>query len=264
MYGVSISNEDFSKSSADIDAGPTVSSAVEVASSQDVVASSQDVVASSQEIVMSSQEGAARNPRAATLSKNSASSAPLEHWNAGAQAMVRVQKDGMNVHADMVAGPTGFLVATWPSGEEVATKVPNLRVAGAGMSVSAIASTFKKPSSSPNMNKKRRVLVVGNIAGGEEDRAQSSVVAVGQGAQDAAPAQDWTTMYYKRDNAVGIREKKGRKRQLMSICSNKLSRDQVEAIAGACIQRLRAGSSAEATKAWGIAEVAKLLEDVVG
>ena len=77
------------------------------------------------------------------------------------------------MHADMVAGPTGLLVATWPSGEGVATKVPNLRVAGAGMSVSAIASTFKKPSSSPNMNKKRRVLVVGNIAGGEEDRAQS-------------------------------------------------------------------------------------------
>ena len=85
---------------------------------------------------------------------------------------------------------------------------------------------------------------------------------MGQGAQDAAPTQDWTTMYYKRDNAVGNRENTGRKRQIMSICSNKLSGDQVEAIAGACVQRLRAGSSAEATKAWDIAEVAKLLEDV--
>ena len=59
-------------------------------------------------------------------------------------------------------------------------------------------------------------------------------------------------MYYKKNNCIGLRERAGLKRQVLSFggthCAK--SRSELDGIAALAIRRLAAGQSIEAVRAW--------------
>ena len=103
-------------------------------------------------------------------------------------------------------GPDGFAVAVFSSGQ-VVSEVPNLLLAAKPVLKRPASTVLKRPA---------------------------SVMA-------CDPDQQYNLMYYKRCHVIGVREKFGKKRQVMSFGGSKssLTRDELWSIGKAAILRIQ-------------------------
>ena len=67
-------------------------------------------------------------------------------------------------------------------------------------------------------------------------------------ATAAVATADFNVMWYKTSNAVAVRERNGK--QLFQVACKGAAREQLEALARQCVERLVAGATAESVKAW--------------
>lgn len=69
---------------------------------------------------------------------------------------------------------------------------------------------------------------------------------------------EYTVMYYKRTNMIGIRSKAGKKPQVFSFGGKRCGRDEatLRAVADQVLEKLNAHEDVLVVKAWAIAEVA--------
>jgi len=116
-------------------------------------------------------------------------------------------------------GAAGFAVAAFASGEEVETEVPNLLIPPSA-----------PPSGEPSPQlPERRVL-----------------------KRPAAATGEYSMMYYKRDHCIGVRERFGAKRQVLSFggASTKLPHAELVEVGEEVCRRLQEGVPIATAKAW--------------
>ena len=67
-------------------------------------------------------------------------------------------------------------------------------------------------------------------------------------ASAAVASADFNVMWYKTSNAVAVRERNGK--QLFQVACKGAARQELEALARQCVERLVAGATAQSVKAW--------------
>ena len=137
--------------------------------------------------------------------------------------------DGTQAQGPLKEGPQGFLTAM-VAGRLRSTDIPNKLLAQQQMKEKA-AKVTKKPAAAS------RVAAASPVA-----TAAASPVATSYGI-----------MYYKRTHLIGIRQKFGEKRQIVSFGGSKrkvIGVDKLRAIAGSVCSKLVGGLSVAEAKAW--------------
>lgn len=66
----------------------------------------------------------------------------------------------------------------------------------------------------------------------------------------AYTSTEFSVLWYKNDNAIGIRRKSADKKQVMSFRSKNHSEEQMRKIGDECLRRLDAGQAIEIVKEW--------------
>lgn len=170
--------------------------------------------------------------------------------------------DGSVSSAKLEAGPTGFARAIH-QGREVTTEIPNLTLALAE-AVDAAADGKRAGGPKRRAASKRQAaqsarpmpaVVLGAPANdGVPPSTSAALVPAEAPAQDPAEAPaDYQCLYYKLTNMVGIREKRGAKRQVFSLGGKRCGkgRDELLAIGREVAGRLARGElSIEAARDW--------------
>ena len=135
----------------------------------------------------------------------------------------RSYSSGKEESSPLEVGPEGFATACF--GEEVVvTSVPNLVLEAKVKGMSAKSCVLKKPSAGP----------------------AASV--------EHEPSPLYCLLYYKKPNCVGVREKTGPKRQLLSFGGMKctLNREQLFVIGAQVIDMLVKGTPPADCKVWAM------------
>ena len=68
----------------------------------------------------------------------------------------------------------------------------------------------------------------------------------------------WSVMYYKRSHSIGLREKTGLKRQLVSVGGKGSKEEELRIIADECLIKLGQGEEHLSVKAWAQKKVKEL------
>ena len=143
--------------------------------------------------------------------------------------------DGTQAQGPLKEGPQGFLTAM-VAGRLRSTDIPNKLLAQQKTKEKNAAKVTKKPAAAS------RVAAASPVA-----TAAASPVATSYGI-----------MYYKRTHLIGIRQKFGEKRQIVSFGGSKrkvIGVDKLRAIGGSVCSKLAGGLSVAEAKAWAIAEM---------
>ena len=135
--------------------------------------------------------------------------------------------DGTQAQGPLKEGPQGFLTAM-VAGRLRSTDIPNKLLAQQKTKEKNAAKVTKKPAAASRV-------------------AAASPVATSYGI-----------MYYKRTHLIGIRQKFGEKRQIVSFGGSKrkvIGVDKLRAIGGSVCSKLAGGLSVAEAKAWAIAQM---------
>ncbi len=204
-------------------------------------------------------------PATSKPSGSASSSKVIQCWDLAAQAMSRITPDGKSVHAVMMPGPDGFLVACWPDGSQNGTEQPNVLVPAAPKVVAkkSGANVAKRPArkaaviaaaeepSSPEVEFVDEELSEPELAEPQVAEAVQAPKAPRR-AKAASPAeQKYSIMYYKRNHSAAVRQKLGEKRQLFQVVGKKLTtKHQLEGLLQKAREKLHHGQDVASVKAW--------------
>ena len=178
--------------------------------------------------------------------------------------MVRVLSSGEEVSSVMKAGPNGFAEAFFP-GEVVGipSELPNLLLQLPIKEAPSRQAVKKRPAGKPQKNlRPRRIMTMTLLLLRLRSlrwkkfhlRRKKATPASLRGP--AAPKE--LSMPYKYPNGSwALREKHGSKKQVLSLTSNKLSSDALQAVVLQCREKLLAGGSQHVVKSWGLKQLPK-------
>ena len=159
-------------------------------------------------------------------------------------AMVRIC-GGKKIVANMKPGDSGFCIATFDSGTEYETELPN-------STYLKFEDVQKKPSM--NSNKKRPAACVSTAEVSTKKKKSAEVAAEVTASSPAlhlqAATQEYVVMLYKSPPAWAIRERCGQKKQVFSIPVKDRTPEQMLSLVKGAIQRLTSGEDKESVKAW--------------
>ena len=168
----------------------------------------------------------------------------VQYLSTGDMAMVRIS-NGKKIVAKMKPGDSGFCIATFDSGTEYETELPNstfLKFEG---------DVQKKPSM--NSNKKRPAAVVSTAVVSTKKQKPAEVAAGSPALHLQAATQEYVVMLYKSPPTWAIRERCGEKKQVFSIPVKDRTPEQMLSLVKGAIQRLTSGEDKESVKAWATA-----------
>ena len=169
--------------------------------------------------------------------KETAGEPAASHWTPPRRRLCRKESAASEVSVDFDAllgspadGPVRVTPAQCGLLINLLSTVPRPAGQGSqGAQVTAAVIATKKPAAASARGKK--------AATGRSVKATAAVATA-----------DLNVMWYKTSNAVAVRERNGK--QLFQVACKGAAREQLEALARQCVERLVAGATAESVKAW--------------
>ena len=219
-------------------------------------------VLSSQEISDSSQKGEVVVPACGRGQKR------FVDWVDFAAPVPRMRRldtsDGTQQDVELTAGPAGFAIARFSDGE-VATEVPNLLLVEPPVPRKKPAAAQKKPAAHEDDEVEEEEEQEPPVGPEEEQEQEPPVVPEVEPAEEVAgipPSMTYSKLWYKNNNAFGIRQKIMGKTQIFTVGGKgvKQSKTELAAIADRVIKMMEEESVPEdAGKEWAKSQVIRPL-----
>ena len=178
--------------------------------------------------------------------------------------MVRVLSSGEEVSSVMKAGPNGFAEAFLP-GEVVGipSELPNLLLQLPIKEAPSRQAVKKRPAGKPQKKPEAKENYDNDSSPAAAEEPE--VEEVSPEEEKATPAslsgpaapKELSMPYKYPKGSWALREKHGSKKQVLSLTSNKLSSDALQAVVLQCREKLLAGGSQHVVKAWGLKQLPK-------
>ena len=158
------------------------------------------------------------------------------------------------VSAKLEVGPDGFGLAQFDGDlRQCVSEVPNLILEARALMADRLMGKPKQE----RKQKKRRIMSKKPSCKGSMDEEEEKETAKetenpkGVESLEEQGKKLWRVMYYKNSNSIGLKEKTGLKRQLVSFGGKRLgTEEELRLIADECLIKLGQGEEHLSVKAW--------------
>ena len=187
---------------------------------------------------------------------------PVYWTDLNADPPLLYKNDGEHtVSAKLEVGPDGFGLAKFDGDlEQCVSEVPNVILEAKALMVEG---HMGKPQEERKQKKRRIMSKKPSCKGSleeEEEKETTKETEQLKGVESNAEKGKklWAVMYYKRSNSIGLREKTGLKRQMVSFGGRGSKEGELRLIADECLIKLGQGEEHLSVKAWAQKKVKEL------